>query len=159
MRVLTRLLPFVYEEESLTAWEERFFWSSRRIRTRKGKSSNSGVLFDKSTAGGPANFDDGEEEAYHEARPLAEELIDTLVDLLFFSDFTVPRVSGKAGRVNLAIWQSGVGCASTIDTSKELESNRMEILRLLLTLASKSMYTSASTFFAPNNPYDAHVYS
>jgi len=77
-------------------------------------------------------------------KPLAEELIDTLIDLLFFADFTLPRPQNSKNKVTYAIWQSGVGCNTSIGTSKEFESNRTEILRLLLTLTSQSMYMSAN---------------
>ena len=73
-----------------------------------------------------------------------EELIDTLLDLLFYADFTVPRASGSSKKINLAIWQSGVGCNSPVTTSKEFDNNRMEVLRLLLTITSKAMYMPAS---------------
>jgi High-temperature-induced dauer-formation protein len=83
------------------------------------------------------------EDDFEDAKPLAEELIDTLIDLLFFADFTLPKpVTGK-NKVTYAIWQSGVGCNTPVGTSKEFESNRCEILRLLLTLTSKVSYTSS----------------
>ncbi len=34
VRVLTRVLPFVYEAEQLREWEERFFWQRRKQRSR-----------------------------------------------------------------------------------------------------------------------------
>jgi hypothetical protein len=77
------------------------------------------------------------EDEFEDARPLAEELIDTLIDLLFFADFTLPRPPTGKNKVTYAIWQSGVGCNTPVGTSKEFESNRCEILRLLLTLTSK----------------------
>jgi hypothetical protein len=79
-------------------------------------------------------------EEFEEVKPLAEELIDTLIDLLFFADFTLPRRQNSKNKVTYAIWQSGVGCNTAVGTSKEFESNRTEILRLLLTLTSQSMY-------------------
>lgn len=95
-------------------------------------------------------FDEGQEDPkpptdeFEEAKPLAEELIDTLVDLLFFSDLTVPKQPHGKPKVTYAIWQSGVGCNTAVATTKEYENNRCEILRLLLTLASQSMYLSPS---------------
>ncbi|KAK0719601.1 high-temperature-induced dauer-formation protein-domain-containing protein [Lasiosphaeris hirsuta] len=139
IRVLTRVLPYLYEKEQLHPWEERFFWGQRRKRTRKS-SIASEVLFDGVQDGRtrvPA-------EEYEDARPLAEELIDTLIDLLFFSDLTVPRQPQGRPKVSYAIWQSGVGCNASIPTTKEYESNRCEILRLLLTLAGQSMYMTPS---------------
>jgi hypothetical protein len=83
-------------------------------------------------------------EEFEEVKPLAEELIDTLIDLLFFGDFTLPRSPTTKSKVTYAIWQSGVGCNTPVGTSKEFENNRTEILRLLLTLTSRSMYMSAN---------------
>ena len=83
-------------------------------------------------------------EEFEEVKPLAEELIDTLIDLLFFADFTLPRPQNAKSKVSYAIWQSGVGCNTSVGTSREFESNRTEILRLLLTLTSQSMYMSAN---------------
>jgi len=83
-------------------------------------------------------------EEFEEVKPLAEELIDTLIDLLFFADFTLPRPQNTKNKVTYAIWQSGVGCNTSVGTTKEFESNRTEILRLLLTLTSQSMYMSAN---------------
>ena len=84
------------------------------------------------------------EELYEDARPLGEELIDTLIDLLFFSSFTLPHNDQLKKKVTYSIWQSGVGCNTAPSSSKEMESNRTEILRLLLTLCSKSLYMPAS---------------
>ncbi|KAI1132000.1 high-temperature-induced dauer-formation protein-domain-containing protein [Nemania abortiva] len=139
IRVLTRILPYIYEAENLQAWEDKFFWGTRRKRTRRAAIANE-VLFDeaqedKQDAKLPA-------EEFEDAKPLAEELIDTLIDLLFFSDLTVQRQPNGKPKVTYAIWQSGVGCNTAVPTTKEYESNRCEILRLILTLASQSMYMS-----------------
>ncbi|KAJ9151582.1 High-temperature-induced dauer-formation protein [Coniochaeta hoffmannii] len=140
VRILTRVLPYIYEKDSLQQWEDQFFWGARRKRTRKASLATE-VLFDEEQ--------DGEQrpspkDEFEDARPLAEELLDTLVDLLFFSDVTVPKQPPGKPKVSYAIWQSGVGCNTTIPTTKEYESNRCEILRLLLTLTSQSMYMSPS---------------
>lgn len=139
IRILTRVLPFVYEKESLQEWEGKFFWSSRRRRTRNSSIANE-VLFD----GGQDGQTRPPADEFEDAKPLAEELIDTLLDLLFFSDLTVPKAPHGKPKVTYAIWQSGVGCNASIPTTREHESNRCEILRLLLTLAGQSMYLSPS---------------
>ncbi|KAI9712385.1 MAG: hypothetical protein M1820_001598 [Bogoriella megaspora] len=136
IRVLTRLFPYIHEAENLEEWEERFFWGARRKRTRKGQIKKSEVLFDEDGEDQPQ---DQQEPEFEEVKPLAEELIDTLIDLLFFSNFTLPKGQTK-DKVTYAIWQSGVGCNTPVGTSKEFENNRMEILRLLLAMTSKSMY-------------------
>lgn len=86
------------------------------------------------------------EDEQEDTKPLAEELIDTLLDLLFYTGFTIPKLATTKTKVSYAIWQSGVGCNTAMISTKEHESNRVEILRLLLTLTSKSMYMSPSEF-------------
>ncbi|KAF2125454.1 hypothetical protein P153DRAFT_370117 [Dothidotthia symphoricarpi CBS 119687] len=140
IRVLTRLLPFIYEADHLEEWEDKFFWAARRRRSRRGQIVRSEVIFDEAD---PEQTPNANEPEFEKAKPLAEEIIDTLVDLLFFSDFTLPKVPTGKNKVSYAIWQSGVGCNTPVASTKEFESNRTEILRLLLTLASKSMYMSA----------------
>ncbi|KAK2056164.1 high-temperature-induced dauer-formation protein [Colletotrichum caudatum] len=142
IRVLTRILPFVYEAENLQSWEEVFFWGARRKRTRQSAIANE-VLFDGAQDGQRPPKNDVEE--FEDAKPLAEELIDTLVDLMFFSDLTLPRQLPGRPKVTYAIWQSGVGCNTVVATTKEYENNRSEILRLLLTMTSQSMYMSPNT--------------
>lgn len=135
------MLPYIYEVDHLQEWEDKFFWGARRRRTRKA-SLAAEVLFDDTQdvdTRPQAAADD-----FEEVKPLAEELIDTLIDLLFYGDFTLPRTANGKSKVSYAIWQSGVGCNTPVGTSKEFESNRCEILRLLLTLTSKSMYMSAN---------------
>ncbi|KID98536.1 high-temperature-induced dauer-formation protein, partial [Metarhizium majus ARSEF 297] len=139
IRVLTRLLPYLYEKESLSGWQERFFWGPRRRKTRRAIIANE-VLFDGAENDKEESKPNAEE--YEEVKPLAEELIDTLIDLLFYSDLTITRQPHGHDKVTYAIWQSGVGCNNAVATTKELESNRAEILRLLLALAGQSMYST-----------------
>ncbi|RDL40941.1 uncharacterized protein BP5553_00920 [Venustampulla echinocandica] len=141
IRVLTRVLPYIYEAEQLQAWEDKFFWGVRRKRTRRAALARD-VLFDESQEELAKLEAAGEE--FEEVKPLAEELIDTLIDLLFFADFTLPKAPNTDNKVTYAIWTSGVGCNNSVGTSREFESNRTEVLRLLLTLTSPSMYMSAN---------------
>ncbi|OAG41845.1 hypothetical protein AYO21_03848 [Fonsecaea monophora] len=142
IRVLTRLLPYVYEADDLAEWEEKFFWGLRRRRTRRSQVSGE-ILFDDNQTEENTPTDNREPE-FEDVKPLAEELIDTLIDLLFYARFTIPELPQAKSKVTYAIWQSGVGCKSSIPTNKELESNRCEVLRLLLTLSSKAMYTHSN---------------
>jgi hypothetical protein len=139
--ILTRLLPFVHEAAHLDGWEEQFFWARRKRKTRRAQVASL-VLFDEAnTENDVAAPQDDEHE---DVKPLGEELIDTLLDLLFYTGFTIPKLSTTNAKVSYAIWQSGVGCNTAMVSTKELENNRMEVLRLLLTLTGKSMYMSPS---------------
>ncbi|OJJ06965.1 hypothetical protein ASPVEDRAFT_141725 [Aspergillus versicolor CBS 583.65] len=143
IRILTRLLPYVYEAEHLEEWEGKFFWTRRRKRTREAQLA-ADVLFDEAQA------EEGQDPAspplneYEDVKPLAEELIDTLMDLLFYTDFTIPKLPSAKSKISYSIWQSGVGCNTSMGSTREFESNRCEILRLLLTITGKAMYTSSS---------------
>lgn len=83
-------------------------------------------------------------EEFESAPPLMEELIDTLIDLLFLSGFTLPQSFSTKAKVSYAIWQSGVGCNTPVGTTKEFESNKIETLRLLLAVVSKAVFMPAS---------------
>lgn len=142
VRVLTRILPYIYEADNLAEWEEKFFWGVRRRKINKSQVQGE-VLFDDSQVN-DKTVSVQEDDVYEDVKPLAEELLDTLIDLLFTIGFTLPRLPNAKDKVTYAIWQSGVGCKQSLSTNKDLESNRCEVLRLLLTMMSKSMYMSSA---------------
>ena len=141
VRVLTRILPFIYESDQLEAWEDKTFWAKRQQRVPGGQAAKPDVLFDESNAEKEPKKENLDE--VKEIRPLGEELSDVLIDLLFFAGFTLPANDRSKEKVSFAIWEKGVGCTNPPQATKELESNRAEILRLLLTLSSKSLYLPA----------------
>ncbi|KAL2889315.1 high-temperature-induced dauer-formation protein [Ceratocystis lukuohia] len=147
VRVLTRILPFIFEEESLAPWEDKFLWGIRRKKTRKA-SLASEVLFDESMASPKPVIDE-----FEEAKPLAEELIDTLIELLFFSGFTIQKQPPGKDRVSFAIWQSGVGCNTTNPTTKEFESNRYKqaVLSVLCSLLNTTLKYNPTSWRVPYN--------
>ena len=145
IRVLTRVIPFLYEADHLESWKERTFWQKRRRPIPKSQRHvKSEVLFDE---GQQDEAPQSEVEAqFEEIRPLGEELVDTLVDLLFYLDFTLPPDERSKTKVTYSIWQSGVGCNTAPNSSSQIESNRSEVLRLLLTLSSEALYLPARTY-------------
>jgi len=118
VRVLTRVLPFVYECDRLCAWEQDFFWAS----TDKLPPSNL-----------PPTC-------------LGVELIDSLLDLAFWSGFTLPINPNGNNGPTYGFWQSGIAYERRLETSKEFESRRTEIMQLLLVLESKCIYKPANAF-------------
>lgn len=143
MRVLTRVLPFLYEADNLESWRERLFWENRR-RPKKRSFKKAEVLFDETRS---QEIPEAEvEEQFENTQPLGEELIDTLIDLLFYTDFTLPPDERAKNKVTYSIWQTGVGCHAPISSSAQLESNRCEILRLLLTMSSEALYMSPRAY-------------
>lgn len=145
IRVLTRVIPFLYEADHLEHWKEQTFWQKRRRPLRKGnRVGKSEVLFDEAQRNDVPPPEP--QEQYEELRPLGEELVDTLVDLLFYTNFTLPPDENSKTRVTYSIWQSGVGCNTAMNSSSQIESNRSEVLRLLLTLSSEALYLPARAY-------------
>ncbi|PSN52202.1 Protein HID1 [Blattella germanica] len=127
VRLLTRVLPYIFEDPD---WRG-FFWSSL-----------------------PGQSQDDEEE---QSMPLAQSLINAICDLLFCPDFTVAanRKSGPDKAEDLQaidsceyIWEAGVGFAHSPPRYPQHDSNRTELLKLLLTCFSETMYQP---------PVDIHV--
>ncbi|BFZ55743.1 hypothetical protein PYCC9005_002784 [Savitreella phatthalungensis] len=160
LRVLTRLIPFCFEDQRFDKRIDNFFWGvrSRAASTAEqsrpdGTDAATRPSQDPSEAnevvktleeGLEIQQDQPDSRATIRSMPLAIELLDTLVDLLFFSDFTVPRDQSSPNPVVFGIWETGVGCTSVMGTTKRLESNRIETLRCLLALCSRGMYIPAT---------------
>ncbi|XP_063868545.1 protein HID1-like isoform X2 [Scylla paramamosain] len=120
VRILTRVLPYIFEDPD---WRG-FFWSSL-----------------------PASGDEGE------SVPLAHSLIHALCDLLFCPDFTVTpnKKTGPDKHEDLQsidsceyIWEAGVGFASSPPHLPAHDTNRTEILKLILTCFSQTIYQPSS---------------
>ncbi|KAF6773307.1 hypothetical protein AHF37_08187 [Paragonimus kellicotti] len=119
IRLLTRLLPYIFEDPE---WRS-FFWSAL-----------------------PSGTDSAVDE---ECVPLAQSLISALCDLLFCPDFTVHSIpkNGPEGPEDMHtidsceyIWQAGVGFAQNPAHNSSHDLNRTELLKLLLTCFSETMY-------------------
>ncbi|KMQ91436.1 transmembrane protein [Lasius niger] len=133
-RLLTRLLPYIFEDPD---WKG-FFWSSL-----------------------PGKDDD-------ESLPLAHSLLNAISDLLFCPDFTVAanRKSGPDKVDELQsidsceyIWEAGVGFAYSPPRYPILDSNRTELLKLLLTCFSETMYNPPMDLSITPNKWIQHLTS
>ncbi|KAJ2444307.1 hypothetical protein IWW46_002092 [Coemansia sp. RSA 2440] len=112
VRVLARLIPFVYEARSDGSTIEDIVLWTQRPRPGSGADYS-----------------------------LGKQLVSATIDLLFTSGFTVPQATvGEDTAVRYTIWENGVGQTSSLGSSKENVSNRIEVLRLLLVLCCKTMY-------------------
>uniref|UniRef100_A0A3Q3VQB2 Uncharacterized protein n=1 Tax=Mola mola TaxID=94237 RepID=A0A3Q3VQB2_MOLML len=137
-RLLTRILPYIFEDAD---WRG-FFWSTV-------------------PGAGRAGVRDGEEEA----RPLAESLLLAIADLLFCPGFTA-QSNRKNGSVSPDaaediqaidsceyIWEAGVGFAQSPPLNYVHDTNRTELLKLLLTCFSEAMYLPPSMERKSPNPW------
>ncbi|CAG9561628.1 unnamed protein product [Danaus chrysippus] len=133
-RLLTRLLPHMLEEPE---WHG-FFWSQL-----------------------PAS---GENESI----PLAQSLINAICDLLFCPDFTVvstkrvgPERAEELSSLDSCeyIWAGGVGFARSPPRTAQHEAARAELLRLLLTCFSETIYKPANQAATHHNKWIAYLTS
>ncbi|KRT78439.1 hypothetical protein AMK59_6593 [Oryctes borbonicus] len=136
VRLLTRVLPYIFEDPE---WRG-FFWSSL-----------------------PSQNEDEDESL-----PLAQSLLNAICDLLFCPDFTVmgTRKLGpdKAEDLNAIdsceyIWEAGVGFAQTPPRSPQVDLNRTELLKLLLTCFSETMYQPPIDISQSPNKWIAYLTS
>uniref|UniRef100_A0A2M3Z249 Protein HID1 n=1 Tax=Anopheles braziliensis TaxID=58242 RepID=A0A2M3Z249_9DIPT len=138
VRLLTRILPYIFEDAQ---WKD-FFWSSLPSNGAGEKEEN----------GAGAGASGG-------AVPLAQSLLNAICDLLFCPDFSVVgyRKSGpeKAEELNSIdsceyIWEAGVGFAQSPPRNGHLDARRTELLKLLLTCFSETMYRPPTASDEPN---------
>ncbi|XP_067628121.1 protein HID1 [Eurosta solidaginis] len=135
VRLLIRILPYIFEDEK---WRE-FFWSSLPTRNTPTSTYVVDILRENSPR----------LTSPQQPVPLAQSLINALCDLLFCPDFTVTatRRAGPDKAEELAnidsceyIWEAGVGFANSPPKNANMEKKRTEILKLLLTCFSETIY-------------------
>ncbi|KAJ8959060.1 hypothetical protein NQ318_022316 [Aromia moschata] len=135
-RLLTRILPYIFEDPE---WKG-FFWSSL-----------------------PSQGEDADESI-----PLAQSLLNAICDLLFCPDFTVvaSRKSGPDKAEELSaidsceyIWEAGVGFAHSPPRNPAFDVNRTELLKLLLTCFSETMYQPPTDITQNPNKWILHLTS
>ncbi|ORZ05293.1 high-temperature-induced dauer-formation protein-domain-containing protein, partial [Lobosporangium transversale] len=141
IRILARLFPFIFESEDMADWEEHYFWRSADTAMSDTHQMYSHHL---SSSSAP-------KQEERTGPTYGQLLIKSLVDLLFTSGFTLPTALETRTRVSYVIWETGIGASNPIGTSKELDDNRTEVLRLLLILFSKSMYLSPANIATTEN--------
>lgn len=147
IRLLTRVLPFIYEADALRDWERNFFWEEKgAVGGERKNGAISGESPSSESVAAPTTDTPSPipNAAIHHC--LGVELIDSLLDLSFWSGFTLPSNPDGDNGPTYGFWQSGIAYERRLDTSKEFESRRTEILQLLLTLESKSIYMSSSEY-------------
>ncbi|KAF8761031.1 Dyggve-Melchior-Clausen syndrome protein [Rhizoctonia solani] len=125
IRVLARILPVVFEGDADHGRVEELFWK----RTPKEPSPEQ-VQVDQSK-----QFvidDEEDEDVLKSPKSPTPQSIPTRPIL------NLRGVDNH--KINYMIWVKGIGSASDMGTSRDLESNKAEVLRLLLVLLSKQIY-------------------
>lgn len=152
VRILTRVLPYIYEADHLREWEDNFFWKPRKAQQIWDKKNNRpGEYFDGLNPAKKYRQEDYNDEVCEReiGPPLGETLINLLVRYLFFPGFTAPKKLDAQGlpdlKVQYHIWNSGIGCRQSVGMTKENEWHAVEVIRLLLSLCSRQLYIQPYT--------------
>lgn len=137
LRVLARVLPVVFEGDADHGRVEEQFW----LRTPKDNTtpaevdqSKQFVIDDEDEEDGPKSptaQSGGQPTTEVETEAsLGEKLVNVVLDLMFCCGFTIPKkVQVDHHKINYMIWVKGIGSTSDIGTSRDLESNKTEVLR------------------------------
>ncbi|WFC96511.1 hypothetical protein MBRA1_003172 [Malassezia brasiliensis] len=185
--VIYESTPRKREDSDIDDLEQRTLWTplprTRFLRNERGRSSPTKETPEEE-AGAKASdqfiITDGDEGDLSTQDPLSamapgsgadgagepvmtgHALLNTLLDLLFHSGFTMPwtdeqlnsTTSNDISRVHFTIWESGIGCTVNLQgtTARHLD-HRIEVLRLLVALLSKPIYT------APDEPRAGHQHA
>ncbi|KAJ3042122.1 cell wall biogenesis protein [Rhizophlyctis rosea] len=125
-RILTRLLPYIFEVEG-GGLDRQLFWEG----AAEGKEGD-GLW--------------------------GERICHLVVELLFFQGFTLPDSTDPATvGPQYVIWQQGVGASSNPPATAQHINNRTEILRLLLTLLSRTIYYSPAEILKADNRWGVEL--
>ncbi|WBW71030.1 HID1-like protein 1, possible Golgi protein (by similarity) [Schizosaccharomyces osmophilus] len=73
--------------------------------------------------------------------PRGVNIMDTITNYLFLTNFTIPPIDEVSNGVRYCIWESGIACQSPLNKEANLMANSVEVLRLLLALFSETLYT------------------
>ncbi|KAK9458114.1 high-temperature-induced dauer-formation protein-domain-containing protein [Dipodascopsis uninucleata] len=134
MRILTRVMPFIYEKPELADWVENLFWDadSEVVNSQNRDTMDPTVI----PIAVSEDFDN---------RPLGAALIDTLTDLLFLPGFSLPITPGRDSGVAYTIWATGIGSTTPVGTTTQFDSNKIETLRTILVMCSQALYRTSGT--------------
>ncbi|KLO07390.1 hypothetical protein SCHPADRAFT_922914 [Schizopora paradoxa] len=172
LRILSRVLPVLFENENALL-EQKIMWTrdagvegdgshaeiadeSSQFVIADDEDEEGNVPVVESTSSAPPP-DDGvvQDNERKSKRPtLAERLISCAIDLLFCCGFTLPsKIQVDHHKINYVIWEKGVGATVDAGPGNGLEQNKVEVLRFLLVLLSKQIYSSPATLFSKPSQY------
>lgn len=151
VRLLTRILPFVFEHDSSNygdddqSFEEQVFWAASQVSVATAASPTRDEMPQKlKEPHTPDAFKDTaniNNSTITSLPALGERLLSAIMQLLFFPGFTLPtEYAADDKRIRYIIWESGIGTANVMSSTKEHNLRRTEVLRLLIVVMSKALY-------------------
>ncbi|KAH9057125.1 high-temperature-induced dauer-formation protein-domain-containing protein [Lactarius deliciosus] len=166
LRVLQRVLPVIFELESEpSVFEKEVLWKKDVVDDQNLHEQTEQIPQfviedddDDGEVGSPmADTLPTPSQAKTALPSLAEKLFSCLVDLLFCCGFTLPsKLQVDHYKINYVIWEKGVGSTADLGPTQAYDTNKAEVLRLLLVLLSRQIYTPPSSLFTTPSLYTLH---
>ncbi|EGN94259.1 hypothetical protein SERLA73DRAFT_114402 [Serpula lacrymans var. lacrymans S7.3] len=174
LRVLQRVLPVVFEVEGESnVFELEVLWKKVELDDDQDEPSNAGEAPQFVIEDDEDEDEDGSQHGAASKKPsqtpepkpkekkmsptLGEKLFNCIVDLLFCCGFTLPlKLQVDHYKINYVIWEKGVGSTADIGPNNAFDSNKTEVLRLLLVLLSRQIYVPPSSLFTKPSFYSLH---
>ena len=200
VRILTKLMPYLYEMETLIPVEREIFWTLNNAPASLVKADSPADCTSTSATVGTASpglsssddpsssdstkvnvdfkqkssssnestkarFDNQTASQLH---PLGPQLILAAINLLFTAGFTTPLPDGvdsasyAMNNVDFTLWEDGIGSQTVASGSAgsqyeppsiDLDTHRLELIRLLLSLCSQCVYETVPTIVAEGSPF------
>ncbi|KAM6500834.1 High-temperature-induced dauer-formation domain containing protein [Amanita muscaria] len=163
LRILQRVLPVLFElDAEMSPLEEDIMWKKEEVDSAPDTTEDPQFVIededeDASTSG--QTQDAGQAHRTRKQLPsLAERLFDSLFDLLFCCGFTLPlKIQIDHHKIQHVIWEKGVGSTMDFGLNAAFDTNKIEVLRLLLVLLSRQIYVSPNSLFSKPSPYTLHL--
>ena len=83
---------------------------------------------------------------------LALKVVTITSSLLFYRGLTIPT-NPQSPNIRFVIWSKGIGATTAPPSSRDEIYNRIDVMRLLVVLLSKTMYTANNTPESRENPW------
>ncbi|CAO3650512.1 unnamed protein product [Cunninghamella blakesleeana] len=152
LRVLSRIMPYIYESPEHSEWEDRFFWTPRTVE-RVSVPESTPPSSDNNNNEENSGRDQKQVIEYDTLVPRGQHILTLLIQCLYLIGFTLPLhvTSKESSRILYIIWEDGVGSTTSLGSPRDIDNNRIEVLRTLIVFLSKSMYTSPSHILAKDD--------
>ncbi|KAL1742803.1 high-temperature-induced dauer-formation protein-domain-containing protein [Schizophyllum fasciatum] len=165
VRLLARVLPVVFDVEGESSiFETEVLWKRQEVETLDAPEASSSTQFviddeedsDNESASQPHSPQ--KPRQLRQLPSLAEKLLDALFALLFCCGFTLPKeIQVDHHKISPMTWEKGVGATQDPGPSGPYESNRIEVLRLLLVLLSRQIYVPPPALFTSPSLFSLHL--
>ncbi|OJA17561.1 hypothetical protein AZE42_09097 [Rhizopogon vesiculosus] len=168
LRVLQRVLPVIFEVEGESnAFELEVLWKKVEVDDeldpKAPEETPQFVIEDDEDRSESGHSSSMPSQASQPKRTktlpsLGEKLFTCINDLLFCCGFSLPtKIQVDHYKINYVIWEKGVGSTTDSGPNHAYDSNKTEVLRLLLVLLSRQIYIPPTALFTHPSFYTLHV--